>query len=114
MSGGIDFIMNPERKKRERQHKAAALECLLLLVGYESIDEFFELIYGDTSVDPFQITTDLQFSVYNKTPHYILDQDLEPHFEKVERTYDKIERDGEYVIPGRARAAIANLYSLPA
>jgi hypothetical protein len=112
MSGGIDFVLNPERKKRERQRKAAALECLLLLVGYKSIDEFFERVYGDTSIDPFQITTDLQFSVYNKTPHYILDQDLEPHFEKVNETYDRIDRDGEFAIPDRARDAIANLYSL--
>ena len=38
MSGGIDFIMSPERKKQQRERKASALECLLLLVGYQDID----------------------------------------------------------------------------
>ncbi len=112
MSGGIDFVMNPERKQREFQRKAAALECLLLLVGYDSIGEFLELTYGNQDVDPFQITTDLQFSVYNKTEHYILDQDLEPHFERVEKVYDQIDRSGGYEIPDRAREAIRKLYAL--
>ena len=109
--GGIDFIMNPERKAEMRERKKAALECLVLLLGWNNFGEFLNHTYGHENVDPFDITTDLQFSVYNKTEHYILNQNLEPHFDRCRQVYDRIERDGEYVVPDKAQAAIAHLYS---
>jgi len=109
--GGIDFILNPDRKRLMRERKKAAIECLVLLMGWDNYDQFVKHTYGHEDVDPFDITTDLQFSVYNKTEHYILNQNLEPHFDRCRKTYDCIERDGEYVIPDKAQEAIANLYS---
>jgi hypothetical protein len=111
MSGGIDLIFNPERKKRQKERKRAVIECLLLLIGYEDIRDFLKAVYGSEadSVDPFDIMTDLQFSVYNKTKHYILEQNLEAHYEMVGKLYDRIEREGGFEPSERAKQAIARL-----
>jgi len=111
LTGGIDFVLNPERKAQLRERKKGALECLVMLLGWNDFGEFLRAVYGHENVDPFDITTDLQFSVYNKTPHYILSQNLEPHYEKCAETYDRIERDGEYVFPQKAKEAFTALYA---
>jgi len=111
MTGGIDLIFNPEKKKRQKARKRAVIECLLLLIGYEDMRDFLGPIYGSESdnIDLFDIMTDLQFSVYNKTKYYILEQNLEPHYERVAKLYDRIEREGGFVPSERAKEAIARL-----
>lgn len=111
LSGGIDFVLNPERKAQLRERKKGALECLVLLLGWNDFGEFLRAVYGHENVDPFDITTDLQFSVYNRTEHYILDQKLEPHYEKCAETYDRIEKEGAYVFPKKAQDAFTALYA---
>ena len=67
------------------------------------------MIFGSPygHINPFELLTDLQFGVYNKTRHHLLDQNLDAHYERVERLYEQIERDGEYVLPERARQCLA-------
>jgi len=113
MKSGVDLL---EGKDRERRVKAKrnSLDCILRVVGYEDLDEFLELVYGRKyrEIDMFDMTTDPQFGVYNRTDHYILDQNLDGHFEKILKLYEQIERDGELIIPKKQQDAIAQLSSV--
>ena len=111
VTSGADLLPNAEKRNRQKSDR---LECLLLLLGYESRDEFLNLIYGTNhgEIGPFDMNADGQFGVYNKPKYNLLDQDLEPHYERCEKVYEKIERDGEFVPPDRAQKAIAQLKSV--
>ena len=39
----------------------------------------------------------------------LLDQNLEPHYERIEKLYSRIEREGRFVAPEEAQQAIAQL-----
>jgi hypothetical protein len=108
IQSGIDLMLNGAKKKRE---KRANLEFLLMLMGYESLDEFLGMIYGAEAdqVDAFQMITDGAFGVYNKPEYYVLERDLEPHHEKCLALYDRIEREGGFRLPEKAREAAAAL-----
>lgn len=108
MSSGLDFIVDPAERAHQTKRKRAAIEFLLATLGYQSIDEFLRMIYGTPygHINPFELMTDLQFGVYNKTKYHLLDQNLDAHYERVERLYEKIEHDGEYVLPARARECL--------
>jgi hypothetical protein len=54
-------------------------------------------------INPFGLMTDLQFGVYNKSEYHLLDQNLDDHYERVEHLYERIEKNGEYVLPSRAK-----------
>lgn len=111
MSSGLDFIVDPKERAYQTKRKRAAIEFLLTTLGYESIDEFLRMVFGSPygHINPFELMTDLQFGVYNKSKHHLLDQNLDTHYERVEKLYDKIERDGEYVMPERAKQCLAAL-----
>jgi hypothetical protein len=111
MSSGIDFIVDPKERAYQTQRKRAAIEFLLMTLGYESIDEFLRMVFGTpyAHINPFELMTDLQFGVYNKTKHHLLDQNLDAHYERVERLYERIESEGEYTLPERAQAALKAL-----
>ena len=66
-----------------------------MILGYDNLDQFAKSIYGKNfyKIDPFVITTDLQFAVYNKDEYFLADQNLDVHYEKVMRLYEKIEKE---------------------
>lgn len=109
MTSGLDFIVDPKERAYQTKRKRAGIEFLLTALGYHDIDEFLKMIFGTPygHINPFELLTDLQFGVYNKTRHHLLDQNLDAHYERVERLYERIERDGEYVLPERARQCLA-------
>lgn len=112
MTSGLDFIVDPEERAHQTRRKRASLEFLLTTLGYESIEEFLRLVFGGKNIDeinPFALMTDLQFGVYNKSEYHLLDQNLDDHYERVERLYDQIERDGKYVLPERAKESLKAL-----
>ncbi len=112
MTSGLDFIVDPDERAYQVTRKWAALEFLVATLGYEDIDEFLRVVFGSKrkeDLDPFELTTDLQFGIYNKSQYHLLDQDLDAHYERVEALYDRIERDGEYVLPTRAKECLAAL-----
>jgi hypothetical protein len=113
MSSGLDFIVDPKERAHQIKRKRAAVEFLLMTLGYENIDEFLRMIFGTPSghINPFELMTDLQFGIYNKSKYHLLDQNLDGHYERVEKLYDQIERDGEYVLPARARESLKALGS---
>jgi hypothetical protein len=110
MKSGVDLLTGEDLKRRV-ESKRNALDCILRVVGYRDIDEFLELIYGRNhkNVDIFAMTTDPQFGVYNRTEDYILDQNLDAHFEKIDKLYDQIEKDGEFIIPKKQHEVITQL-----
>lgn len=109
VTSGIDFFMG--RKEEKIRQKQAAIECLLLIIGYESVEEFLKLVYADehSKVNLFEVLTDLQYGVYNKTQYYLPDQNLDGHYEKCDELYDRIEREGEFRLPAKALAAMQKL-----
>jgi hypothetical protein len=112
MSSGLDFIVDPDERNYQIKRKRDSIEFLLLTLGYESIDEFLHLVFGTRNTDginPFALMTDLQFGVYNKSEYHLLDQNLDGHYERVERLYEQIERDGEYVLPENAKQRLQAL-----
>lgn len=112
MTSGLDFIVDPEDRAHQVRRKRASVEFLLTTLGYEDIDEFLRMVLGTShteDVNPFGLMTDLQFGIYNKTEHHLLDRNLDGHYERVERVYDQIERDGEFVLPDRARECLKAL-----
>ena len=112
MTSGLDFIVDPAERAYQVERKRASLEFLLATLGYDTIDEFLRLVLGSRhtdDIDPFGLMTDLQFGVYNKSDYHLLDQNLDDHYERVERVYERIERDGEYVLPDRARNLLTAL-----
>jgi hypothetical protein len=108
IKSGIDLMLNSEKKKRE---KRANLEFLLLLMGYESLDQFLKMVYGDEAdkVDAFEMVTDGAFGVYNKPRYYVLERNMDDHYEKCLALYDRIERDGGFRLPEKAQEAAAVL-----
>lgn len=110
VKSGVDLLEGEARERRVKA-KRNSLDCILRAVGYRDLDEFLELIYGRThrEIDIFDMTTDLQYGVYNRSEDYILDQNLEPHFERMNKLYDQIERDGEFVISKKQQEAIMQL-----
>ena len=111
MSSGLDFIVDPEERAYQVRRKRASVEFLLTTLGYESIEEFLRMVFGRSGEDinPFELMTDLQFGVYNKSKYHLLDQNLDDHYERVERLYDEIEKTGEYVLPDRAKECLKAL-----
>ncbi len=112
MTSGLDFIVDPRERAHQVERKWQALEFLLATLGYESVDEFLHMVFGDRrkeDLNPFELTTDLQFGIYNKSEYHLLDQNLDAHYERVESLYEQIERDGEYALPKRAEACLASL-----
>lgn len=112
MSSGLDFIVDPDDRAHQIRRKRASVEFLLTTLGYESIEEFLRMVFGGKRADdinPFALMTDLQFGVYNKSKYHLLDQNLDDHYERVEKLYDEIERNGEYVLPDRARERLEAL-----
>ncbi|HTZ42990.1 MAG TPA: hypothetical protein VMB79_03945, partial [Jatrophihabitans sp.] len=112
MTGGLDFIVDPDERAHQIRRKRASLEFLVATLGYEDLDEFLRLVFGSRhteDIDPFGLMTDLQFGVYNKSEYHLLDQNLDDHYERVERVYDRIEADGEYVLPERAKECLTAL-----
>lgn len=105
MHSGLDFIVDPAERDYQIKRKRDSLEFLLATLGYESYEEFLRLVFGQNHMDinPFGLMTDLQFGVYNKSEYHLLDQNLDDHYERVERVYEQIEKDGEYVLPSRAK-----------
>lgn len=109
MSSGLDFIVDPDERAYQIKRKRTSLEFLLATLGYESFDEFLHLVFGKKSTDdinPFDLMMDLQFGVYNKSEYHLLDQNLDDHYERVENLYERIEKDGEYVLPSRAKEVL--------
>lgn len=112
MSSGLDFIVDPDERNYQITRKRDSIDFLLATLGYEDIDEFLYLVFGTRNtehINPFGLMTDLQFGVYNKSEYHLLDQNLDAHYERVEQVYDKIERDGEYVLPDRAKQRLQAL-----
>lgn len=111
MSSGLDFIVDPKERVYQTTRKRASIEFLLMALGYENINEFLHMIFGTpyAHINPFELMTDLQFGVYNKTKYYLLDHNLDAHYERVERLYERIENDGEYILPEPARASLRAL-----
>ncbi|WP_433548671.1 hypothetical protein ACQPZG_29220 [Streptomyces sp. CA-294286] len=110
MSSGLDFIVDPDERAYQIKRKWASIEFLLATLGYESTDEFLKLVFGSKvradSIDPFGLMTDLQYGIYNKSEYHLLDQNLDDHYARVERLYERIVQDGEYVLPDRARKCL--------
>jgi hypothetical protein len=111
MSSGLDFIVDPAERTHQRTRKWAAIEFLLMALGYEDMNEFLRVVFGTRHLrmDPFDLITDLQFGVYNRSKYHLLDQKLDAHYERVERLYEQIEEDGGYTLPARAREYIERL-----
>lgn len=110
IKSGVDLLTGADLEQRVKA-KRNALDCILRVVGYRDIDEFLELIYGRNhkDIDIFEMTTDPQFGVYNRSEHYLLDQNLDAHFERIKKLYDRIERDGEFRIPKKQHDEITQL-----
>ncbi|MFI6106747.1 hypothetical protein [Streptomyces sp. NPDC051310] len=117
MTSGLDFIVDPDERAYQVRRKWASIEFLLATLGYESVDEFLRLVFGGSrraaDIDPFGLMTDLQFGIYNKSEYHLLDQNLDDHYERVEALYDRIAKEGEYVLPERARQCLAALSEQP-
>lgn len=113
MSSGLDFIVDPKERVYQTRRKRAGVEFLLMTLGYEDINEFLRLVFGTpyAQINPFELMTDLQFGVYNKTKYHLLDQNLDAHYERVERLYERIESEGEYVLPARTQECLKALGS---
>jgi hypothetical protein len=112
MSSGLDFIVDPDEREYQTTRKRDSIDFLLTTLGYEGIDEFLYLVFGTRNTDhinPFGLMTDLQFGVYNKSEYHLLDQNLDAHYERVEQLYDKIEQDGEYILPESAKQRLQAL-----
>lgn len=111
MSSGLDFIVDPEERKHQRKRKKAAIEFLVMALGYEDINEFLRVVFGSRTlnVDAFDLITDLQFGVYNRSKYHLLDQNLDGHYERVERLYERIEKEGAYKLPARAQEYLKTL-----
>lgn len=110
MTSGLDFIVDPKERVYQIRRKRQGIEFLLMTLGYNSYNEFIKLIFGKPlPINPFELMTDLQFGIYNKSKYHLLDQNLDAHYERVERLYDQIEADGEYVMPEKARKALEAL-----
>jgi hypothetical protein len=114
MSGGLDFIVDPEERNYQIKRKRAAVEFLLMAQGYKDMNEFLRVVFGSghEHINPFDLVTDLQFGVYNKTRYHLLDQNLDGHYERLERTYSRIERDGQYILPEPAKDCLRALSAL--
>lgn len=112
MRSGVDLLEGEARERRVKA-KRNALDCIVRAVGYRDLEEFLELIYGRNhrEIDIFDMTTDPQFGAYNRSEDYILDQNLEPHFERMNKLYDKIESDGEFTVSKKQQEAISKLSS---
>ena len=106
ITSGVDLLLDPENRRRQKDAKRDSIECLLMLLGYEDIGEFLQLIYGTTEIDPFELTNDIQVSVYNATENYALEKDLDAHYERVLEVYDRIEREGGFAPTERALRAM--------
>jgi hypothetical protein len=106
---GLDLYVDMPEKKKEQKRRA--IECLLMIFGYENMEEFLKLVYGSrhASIDPFEMLTDLQFGIYNKTPEYLLEQNLEAHYERCEKLYQQMEQREDFALPPRAKQAIEKL-----
>jgi hypothetical protein len=104
MSSGLDFIVDPKERAYQIKRKRAGVEFLLMTLGYKSIDEFLRMVFGTPygHINPFELMTDLQFGIYNKTKYHLLDWNLDAHYERVERLYEHIEAEGRYDLPPRA------------
>ncbi len=114
MSSGLDFIVDPGERDYQIRRKRMSVEFLLATLGYESLDEFLHVVFGGNQtgdINPFDLMTDLQFGVYNKSKYHLLDQNLDDHYERVEKLYDAIERSGEYILPDRAQEYLDALMS---
>lgn len=110
MSSGLDFIIDPKERVHQIRRKRQSIEFLLLALGYRNYNEFIKLVFGRAlPINPFELMTDLQYGVYNKSKYHLLDQNLDDHYGRVERLYEKIEADGEYILPDRARTALEGL-----
>lgn len=111
MSSGLDFIVDPEERTHQRKRKKAAIEFLVMTLGYEDINEFLYVVFGkrNLNIDAFDLITDLQFGVYNRSKYHLLDQNLDAHYERVERLYERIEKEGEYKLPVRAQEYLKTL-----
>lgn len=112
MSSGLDFIVDPDERDYQIKRKRDSIEFLLLTLGYESMEEFLRLVFGSRNTDdlnPFELMTDLQFGVYNKSRYHLLDQNLDDHYARVEALYERIERDGEYTLPEKAKQRLQAL-----
>lgn len=112
MSSGLDFIVDPDERSYQIKRKRDSIEFLLLTLGYESMEEFLRLVFGSRNTDdlnPFELMTDLQFGVYNKSQYHLLDQNLDDHYARVEALYERIERDGEYTLPEKAKQRLQAL-----
>jgi hypothetical protein len=114
MTSGLDFIVDPADREYQRKRKGAAIEFLAMALGYADMGEFLYTVFGNRNmkVDPFDLITDLQFGVYNRSKYHLLDQNLDAHYERVERLYEKIEREGgEYQLPAKAQDYLKALMS---
>ena len=114
MTSGLDFIVDPADREYQRKRKGAAIEFLAMALGYADMGEFLYTVFGNRNmkVDPFDLITDLQFGVYNRSKYHLLDQNLDAHYERVERLYEKIEREGgEYQLPAKAQEYLKALMS---
>ena len=113
MTSGLDFMVDPEERAHQRKRKWAAIEFLLMTLGYEDMNEFLRVVFGTrhANIDPFDLITDLQFGVYNRSKYHLLDQNLDGHYGRVERLYEQIEKDGGYTLPERPREYLQALSS---
>jgi hypothetical protein len=113
MTSGLDFIVDPEERTPQRKRKWSAIEFLLMTLGYEDMNDFLGMAFGTrhANIDPFDLITDLQFGVYNRSKYHLLDQRLDGHYERVERLYEQIEKDGGYTLPAHPRAYLQALSS---
>ncbi len=107
IESGIDLMLNAEKKRAE---KKANLEFLMLAAGYDSLDEFMDLVFpDDRDAQPYQMITDGAFGVYNKPKYYVLERDMEAHYERILKLYDRIEAEGGFSLPPKAEAIAADL-----
>jgi hypothetical protein len=108
MSSGLDFIVDPKERAYQIKRKRAGVAFLLMTLGYESIDEFLRMVFGTPygHINPFELMTDLQFGIYNKTKYHLLDWNLDAHYERVEQLYERIEAEDRYDLPARAVEAL--------
>ena len=111
MSSGLDFIVDPKERFMQTRRKRQGIEFQLMALGYDSYNEFVKMIFGNKAakVNPFELMTDLQFGIYNKTEFHLLDQNLDDHYERVERLYEKMESVGEFVLPEKAKMSLQAL-----